>query len=105
MAETPYAIPLPQLSEPPLNVTLEAMDGTTLRVGFSPPASTGGEEVDRYEITRTDDDGDADGNDAYSLQHRREHGLMRLRIVMLLGVQAGIESNIRSLPSLTKFRR
>lgn len=47
MADTPYAVPFPQTSEPPVNVTLEAMDGSTLRVGFRAPASTGGEEVDR----------------------------------------------------------
>lgn len=47
MAETPFAVPLPQPSGPPSNVTLEAVDGSTLRVDFSPPASTGGEEIDR----------------------------------------------------------
>lgn len=47
MADISYAIPLPQPSEPPENVTLEAIDGNTLRVGFRAPASTGGEEVDR----------------------------------------------------------
>lgn len=47
VAETPYAIPLPQPSQPPSNITLEAVDGSTLRVDFSPPSSTGGEEVDR----------------------------------------------------------
>lgn len=46
MADTPYAVPLPQPSEPPSNVTLEAVDGSTLRVDFGAPASTGGEEVD-----------------------------------------------------------
>lgn len=47
MADTPYVIPLPQPSKPPENVTLEAVDGNTLRVGFRAPVSTGGEEVDR----------------------------------------------------------
>lgn len=48
MGDTPYAIPLPQPSGPPQNVTLEAVDGSTLRLGFDPPASNGGGEVDRY---------------------------------------------------------
>lgn len=47
VAEAPFAIPLPQPSQPPSNITLEAVDGSTLRVDFSPPSSTGGEEVDR----------------------------------------------------------
>ncbi|CAM9800578.1 unnamed protein product [Ectocarpus sp. 6 AP-2014] len=50
VAETPYAIPLPQPSQPPSNITLEAVDGGTLRVDFSPPSSTGGEEVDSYRV-------------------------------------------------------
>lgn len=53
MSETPYAIPLPQPSDPPADVTLEAVDGGTLRVDFSPPASTGGEEIDRYTYSQT----------------------------------------------------
>ena len=50
LAETPYVVPLPQPSYPPSNVRLEAVDGNTLRLYFSPPASTGGEEVDRYRV-------------------------------------------------------
>lgn len=48
VADTPYAIPLPQPSEAPSNVSLAAVDGSTLRLKFDPPASTGGEEIDRY---------------------------------------------------------
>ncbi|CAM9683949.1 unnamed protein product, partial [Hapterophycus canaliculatus] len=47
VADTPYAIPLPQPSEPPSSIMLEAVDGSTLRVNFSPPSSSGGEEIDR----------------------------------------------------------
>lgn len=31
-------------------MTLETVNGNTLRLDFSPPASTGGEEVDRYKV-------------------------------------------------------
>ncbi|CAM9541561.1 unnamed protein product, partial [Phaeothamnion confervicola] len=50
LARQGWAAPEPVPADPPVNATMEPVDGDTLRVTFWPPAGTGGLQVDRYRV-------------------------------------------------------
>lgn len=49
-SSTPYAIPQSQRPGPPVNATLNVVDGTSMQVAFSPPILDGGEDVTFYKV-------------------------------------------------------
>ena len=52
LAPRGFAAPEPISSDPPVNAALDPVDGTTLRVGFWPPAGTGGLQVGKIKRTK-----------------------------------------------------
>jgi hypothetical protein len=49
-SSVPYAIPQPQRPGRPINPTLNAVDGSSLEVGFKPPALNGGQDITFYKV-------------------------------------------------------
>ena len=49
-ADVPFAIPEPQRPGRPTDTTLEVIDGTSMLVGFNPPALDGGDDVTFYRV-------------------------------------------------------